>query len=267
VIILASNGKGPALAVGRAPAVGREGVMQKSSHVLRLACSALLAAGVLGAWPSTSAADPLTSALCALAAGTQWPAQVSPGMVRQTGSYDYLRARSLGTSFQAVRLPIEESRSSLLIVLPDSSARFGSFVAAITTARLERWTAQLKPSLGSIALPRFPSARGMGAQGVAAHGMGLSTVQASLGARDCSGSPEEFLAGAAWGERSLGPGSRALRMASAARGAPEFTMTMDRPFLYAIHDDRTGKFLYVGVLIDPTDSGAPSQNAEGFPRP
>ena len=33
--------------------------------------------------------------------------------------------------------------------------------------------------------------------------------------------------------------------------APQFSMTMDHPFLYAIRDDKTGELLFVGVLANP----------------
>jgi serine protease inhibitor len=34
--------------------------------------------------------------------------------------------------------------------------------------------------------------------------------------------------------------------------APQFTMTMDHPFFYAIRDDLTGELLFLGTLMNPT---------------
>jgi serine protease inhibitor len=31
-----------------------------------------------------------------------------------------------------------------------------------------------------------------------------------------------------------------------------FTLTMDRPFLYAIRDDLTGELLFIGALMNPS---------------
>jgi len=34
--------------------------------------------------------------------------------------------------------------------------------------------------------------------------------------------------------------------------APQFTVTMDRPFCYAIRDDKTGELLFIGTLMNPS---------------
>jgi serine protease inhibitor len=36
--------------------------------------------------------------------------------------------------------------------------------------------------------------------------------------------------------------------------APPFTMTMDHPFVYAVRNDDNGQLLFVGVLMDPTQT-------------
>lgn len=41
-------------------------------------------------------------------------------------------------------------------------------------------------------------------------------------------------------------------MTITAVAAPQFTMTMNRPFFYAVRDDDNGALLFVGVLEDPT---------------
>jgi serine protease inhibitor len=52
----------------------------------------------------------------------------------------------------------------------------------------------------------------------------------------------------------------ALRLlAAAATGiggtevaAPQYAITVDHPFFYAIQDDKTGELLFIGVLMNPS---------------
>jgi serine protease inhibitor len=184
---------------------------------------ALLLAGVL-------------TGLTAQAGAGEYPAPAALGsveglpleMTHRTGSYPYFQGELKGAAFQALKVPYGTGRSSVLIVLPDSSANFGRFVASITTQELNRWTAQLRFSFGSVSFPKLAPVEGLPA----------STPLASL---DIDG--------------AAAPASGALAAMNAQferAGARPFTMNVNRPFFYAIQDNKTNEFLFVGVLMNPS---------------
>ena len=47
-------------------------------------------------------------------------------------------------------------------------------------------------------------------------------------------------------------GATTLTIGTTAVQAPQFAMTMDHPFFYAIQDDETGGLLFIGVLMNPS---------------
>lgn len=137
-------------------------------------------------------------------------------MTHWTGSYAYLQGELQGDAFQAVRMPYGGAgRRSMLIVLPDANVNFGRFVAAITPRELNRWSAQLRSSFGSVSLPKLEVPDGP-----------ARTPLASLG-------------------------TGAVFDGTLASARP-FTMTVDRPFFYAVQDNQTHELLFVGVQVDPT---------------
>jgi len=56
----------------------------------------------------------------------------------------------------------------------------------------------------------------------------------------------------AGGDRFDGRHGCTVGVTITAVAAPQFTMTMNRPFFYAVRDDDNGALLFVGVLEDPT---------------
>lgn len=52
--------------------------------------------------------------------------------------------------------------------------------------------------------------------------------------------------------RTVAAGATTVTVGTTAVEAPQFTMTMDRPFFYAIQDDKTGELMFIGVLMNPT---------------
>lgn len=191
--------------------MGRQGIRQ--------ALAPLVAAGILGScltgWATAAPPDPASSQAARAALNLADRAPLD--MAHWTGSYAYLQGELRGASFQAVRMPYEAGRRSLLIVLPDASVNFGRFVAAVTTEELKHWSGQLRASFGSISLPKAARADGSPAR---------TTPLASLG---------------------IGASEAAF-----AAAGPPFTMTVDHPFFYAIEDNKTHELLFVGVLMDPT---------------
>ena len=186
--------------------------------------------------------------------------QASVPIMHQTGQYPYLQ----GVNFQAVSLPYGSGRMSMLIILPAQGVSISDFVASLSLDDLNTWTATLATLSGSIALPRFSTTY---------QTLGMSGVLASLGMRVAMCPP--FGSGANFSALSSQPGAcvsdvrhetvvqvdesgttaaAATTVVVGVALAPtsSFTMTMDRPFLYAIRDDLTGEILFLGAMMDPS---------------
>jgi serine protease inhibitor len=196
--------------------------------------------------PTDTAAAPFT-----LSNGSQTPTE----LMHQTGSFAYAAGTLRGLNFQAVHMPYGQGRLSMLIILPNAGTDLTRFIAAITVDDLDGLIAQLQPSTVTIALPRF----------TASYGTSLTGALASMGMGIAFGSSADFSA--------LAPGfsvnvvqhktvievDETGTVAAAATGVgvglvalPQYTMTMDHPFFYAIQDDKTGALLFIGALINPS---------------
>jgi len=213
---------------------------------------ALIANVIYFKGPWTTAFDPsqTVAAPFTLVDGTQ----VSSQMMHQSGSYAYLQ----GANFQAVRLPYGQGRLSMLIVLPNSSADFNSFVAGITAATLNGWIGQLQGSPGSIAVPRFTSAYGASLpSALSALGMGIALCSSNsadfsaLAPGVCVSDVEHRTIVEVDETGTVAAGATTITVTPTVAMTGQFTMTMDHPFFYAIQDDQTGELLFIGTLVDP----------------
>jgi serine protease inhibitor len=195
--------------------------------------------------PTLTAAAPFT-----LSDGTQ----ASVDMMHQTGTYPYLR----GADFQAIRIPYGQGRLSMLIVLPDSSTSLSSFVAGMTTGELNSWTAQLQTLYGSIALPRFTSTYGASLpSALSSLGMGIAFCASNaadfsaLAPNTCISDVEHKTVVEVDESGTVAAGATTVTVSPTIAQVPQFTVTMDHPFFYAIQDDKTGELLFIGVLMNP----------------
>jgi serine protease inhibitor len=202
--------------------------------------------------PWTTSFDPANTVAASftLSGGSQTPTQ----LMHQTGTFAYAAGTLHGVNFQAVRLPYGQGRLSMLIVLPNAGADVTSFVANIAVEDLDSLTTQLEPAMVAIALPRF----------TASYGTSLTAALRSMGMGIAFGLSADFSA--------LAPGfsvnvvehktvvevDETGTVAAAATGigelavaSPQYTMTINHPFFYAIQDDKTGALLFIGVLMKP----------------
>jgi serpin B len=196
--------------------------------------------------PAQTQSEPFT-----LADGTAASAQ----MMHETGNFDHL----VGANFQAVRLPYGQGRLSMLIILPNAGVDFAGFVASLTTDALNGWVSGLQTGNGSIGLPRFTATYGVSLPAA------LTTL--GMGVAFCSSNNADFSALATQAtcvsdvehktvievdeSGTVAAGATTITVSPVAVAAPMFTITMDHPFLYAILDDQTGEWLFIGAMANP----------------
>jgi|HubBroStandDraft_1064217.scaffolds.fasta_scaffold00034_4 serine protease inhibitor len=207
-----------------------------------------------GQWTTAFDVTQTSAAPFTLSDGTQTSAE----MMHQTGFYPYLQETWHGTQFQALRIPYGAGRLSMLIVLPNSGANLSSFVAGMTVDALNSWTAQLQTTSGSIALPRFTSTYGASLPpALTSLGMGIAFCTSNeadfsaLAPLACISDVEHKTVVEVDESGTVAAGATTVTIGVDAVTEPQFAMTMDHPFFYAIQDDETGELLFIGVLTNP----------------
>ena len=204
-----------------------------------------------GQWTSRFDPNATVSAPFVLSDGTT----VSVNMMAQTATVAYLH----GTDFQMVRLPYGSGRMSMLIVLPDAGEALTDFLAHVTLDALNASISQMQKEYGAVALPKF----------TVTYSNEMAPILKTLGmavALECPGADfsalttvpvciDSVLHAARIEVDETGTVAAAVTTVGTiitAIQAPQFNLTLDHPFLYAIRDDETGELLFIGTLLDPT---------------
>jgi serine protease inhibitor len=202
-----------------------------------------------GGWSSAFPAKQTVARAFTSGDGTQTSVQ----MMQQRASFPYLQ----GSGFQVLRLPYGQGRLSMLVVLPAAGTDINTFVSGITAASLAGWESQLQTAYGDVALPRF-STRYSGSLSGALTTLGMG-VAFSPNDADFSGiAPLTYISDVAHGtvievdeSGTTAAGATTVTVTTTVVMDPQFTMTMDHPFFYAIVDDQSGELLFVGVVANP----------------
>jgi serpin B len=208
-----------------------------------------------GAWTSAFNPGQTTTTPFTLADGTQ----VSCQMMNQTGSFPYLE----GANFQALKLPYgQTSRLSMLLILPAVGVDLSSFVANMTTDELSTWLSELEPANGSIGLPRFTATYGSSLVN-ALTSLGMSVAFNPNAADFADLAPNVYISDVEHEAvvqvdetGTVAAGATTITFGPTIAGPGPFSMTMNRPFFYAIVDGQTGALLFIGTLVDPTQNSS-----------
>lgn len=173
-------------------------------------------------------------------------------MMSQSGRFDYHE----NELFQAVSLPYGEGRVSMVFCLPRPTVSIADLRQALTVENWRGWMSGFRPMEGDVVLPRFK----------VEYDVDLLPTLVDLGGEEFAG--KDFL--------GIGAGPLVISKvihktfvevneegteAAAATAvimlkspAPRFGMVVDRPFFCAIRDRETGMLLFMGFVLDPTES-------------
>lgn len=181
-------------------------------------------------------------------------------MMHRTGDYGYRE----GDGFRAVRLPYRGGRFAMYVLLPDSGASLTALRERMTGDAWAEWmrgyqvrevalampsyrmsvAMDLKPPLAALGMeeafdPARANLRAMFAPGALGNGNAFvsEAKQKVFIEVDEEGTEAAAVTGIGVGVTSMPP--------------PPVPFTVDRPFLLAIRDDRTGALLFVGQVVDP----------------
>jgi serpin B len=173
-----------------------------------------------------------------------------PMMNRRSGAYGIYEMGSA----QLVRIPYGKGRMSMLILLPAAGIDIHAFLSSLTADSLTAWIAQLHDFDGPLSMPRFKSQ----------FKSPLNAALLALGMGAAYHSPPCFpaLAGSCLSDVEHATVVEVDEAGTIAAGSTTGTtttevpptLTIDRPFVYGLHDDLTGEFLFLGVMQDPSTS-------------
>jgi serpin B len=182
--------------------------------------------------------------------------------MHQSGDYRYLR----GDGFQAVSLPYGTRRLSMYVFLPEEGSSLSEFQRSLTAENWREWMAEFRTTEGDIALPRFrleyeaslvTALRALG-MGVAfdpfsADFSEMFPVSAAANVFISNVKHKTFVEVNEQGTEAAAVTSVEVGVTAFEPGPPpqRFSMIVDRPFFFAIRDDRTGLTLFMGSIVEP----------------
>ncbi len=177
-------------------------------------------------------------------------------MMRQSGEYMYFEDEEL----QMVALPYKGGNMDMCVILPREGNDLASLIAGLDSAEWGRLRSALYDAEGDLAIPGFK----------VAYRKELSDTLKTLGMEEAfEGGFEEMFIGTINGPTSIdkvlqktwmevneeGTEAAAATMVEVKRlGISDdqpFTMTVDRPFVFAIRDVRSGAPLFLGTVVSP----------------
>jgi len=184
-------------------------------------------------------------------------------MMSRSGEFRHLR----GADFQAVSLPFgapdAEGRFSMYVFLPDESSSLDALAARLTAEQWAAWMAQFAPAEGFLAMPRYTLEYEAGLNNaLSALGMGVAfdpqqadfSLMVDLRPENVfisSVRHKTFIEVNEEGAEAAAVTSVEMGVTSAREEPERFTMIVERPFLVAICDDRSGAVLFIGAIVAP----------------
>ena len=178
-------------------------------------------------------------------------------MMSQSGSYFYYK----GKDFQSVALPYGQGGVSMYIFLPDEQISLDQFEQNLTAENWDLWMRSYQVTPGDLKLPRFKIE----------WESGLTNALKALGMAEAFGSERANFSQIASGNNLYisevkhktraevnEEGTVAVAVTSVGMGVTsvqqpreKFVMKVDRPFFFAIRDNRTQLVLFMGSVTNP----------------
>jgi len=180
-------------------------------------------------------------------------------MMRRHGNYKYYRAEK----FQAISLPYGNERFSMYVFLPNEDSSLKEFYGGLNAKSWNEWMSQFRRMEGDIALPRFKieyeallnEALSTLCMGIAFDGsyadfsnMVEKAVLEQGNVYISKVKHKTFIEVDEEGTEAAAATSVEM-MITAVR--PSFRMVVERPFFFAIVDDRTKAVLFMGSVVEP----------------
>ena len=170
-------------------------------------------------------------------------------------------AYATGSDYQAVELPYQGGRASLVLLLPPAD-QFAAFEPSLSADKLNGILATLQPADVKLYLPRFKfDTRLLLADALKALGMPKAFESAQADFSGATGQRDLFISSVihkayvAVDEKGT-EAAAATAVIGAGAGAPvdkpqPVVVKADHSFIFVIRDQATGSILFVGRVVDP----------------
>jgi serpin B len=163
-----------------------------------------------------------------------------------------------GEGFQALKLPLRDSRIGVYVFLPDEDSSLPEFLSKLNSDDWESWMSRFELRHGPLVLPRFKFEYEALLNGaLEALGMGEAF---SPGADFSAMSPTNPWIDRVRHKTYVRVNEEGVEAAAATSVAveavsrpPPFEFIADRPFYFAIRDDNTKAILFMGAVFDPIE--------------
>ncbi|MFO7674807.1 MAG: serpin family protein [bacterium] len=169
-----------------------------------------------------------------------------------------------GDGFQAVRLGYGAGDIAMYVLLPEGPP--AGLAARLAPGEFARWAGELRMRRGEVVLPRFrlEYAKKLN-DALKRVGMDIAFDPARADFHGMLGAEidmpffisevmhKSFVEVSEEGTEAAAATSVTLTLTAMPVEEERFRMVCDRPFLYAIRDDRSGALLFAGVLNDPSE--------------
>lgn len=180
-------------------------------------------------------------------------------MMRRSDKFLYFE----GAGFTAVSLPYGEGRVSMDLFLPDDDSSLEEFHTNLDAEKWKNWMGSYKKKRGSVTLPRFKTEYRKLLNGpLMALGMVHAfhpddaafdkMIETPLGNVSISRVIHQAVIEVnEEGTEAAAATAVEMKLTSVRIDEDPFVMVFDRPFFFAIRDNRTGSILFMGSIADP----------------
>lgn len=167
-------------------------------------------------------------------------------------------------SFKMLKLPYVGNEMSMIVLLPKETDGLKQLEADLSVENLKRWKSRLSKRDVLVFLPKFKMTSMFRLdKTLASMGMvdAFNVSKANFAGMD--GRPDWLYIGAVLHkafvdvneEGTEAAAATAVVMTMTAMPAPPPTFRADHPFVFLIHENRTGSILFMGRVTDPTKTG------------
>jgi len=165
----------------------------------------------------------------------------------------------VGEDFHAVSLPYGKTeRLGMYIFLPDPDQTLDNFYEQLSPARWSDWMKQFQEIEGYVGLPRFKFEYETSLNdALKALGMEIAFKEGVADFSAMKQVPPRLFIAEVKHKTFIEVNEKGTEAAAATsveireESAPAFNMVMDRPFFFAIVDNKTGSILFMGSVEDP----------------
>jgi serpin B len=151
----------------------------------------------------------------------------------------------------------------MYIFLPQANSSLEQFNQQLNLANWQTWLSQMRSQPGNVSLPKFKLEYATELKDVLSS-LGMQQVfnsaQADFSAMTNSAVALDQVKHKAVievneeGTEAAGVTSSGIRITSAIPQKQPFEMNINRPFFFAIHDDRAGIILFMGNVVEPDEN-------------